>query len=358
MDKKKKVLHIVEAFGGGIFTFLVDLVNATSDEFDVTILYAIREETPANFKEYFKDNVKFIQSQYMKRDINIKNEFRAIKEVKKIIKEEKPDIIHLHSSKAGITGRMATLGKKIKVLYNPHGFSFLMKNISKMQKNFYWLIEKIISLKKGTIIACSKGEYREAKKINKKAICINNGIDINKINEETKNLKDKVVNIDELSICMVGRINYQKNPKLFNKIAEENPEKTFTWIGDGDLRKELVSNNIEIMGWKSREEVLSILNDNDIFILPSLWEGLPIALLEAMYMKKVCIVSNVIGNKDVIEDNINGFIAYEESDYTKIINSLNLGIINRITENARKDIEEEYNMENMIKSYKKIYNQK
>ena len=355
--KKKKVLHIVEAFGGGIFTFLVDLVNATNDEFDITIVYAIREETPENFEKYFKSNIKFIRSKYLKREINIKNEFKAIKEVRQIIENEKPDIVHLHSSKAGITGRMAVKGKKIKVLYNPHGFSFLMKNISKLQKSFYWLVEKVISLKKGTIIACSKGEYREAKKINKKSMCINNGIDIKKIDEETKILKEKTVNIDNLKICMIGRINYQKNPKLFNRIAEENKEKKFTWIGDGDLRKELISDNIEVTGWKNREEVLNILNNNDIFILPSLWEGLPIALLEAMYMKKVCIVSNVIGNKDVIEDNINGFIAYEENDYTKIINSLNLGIIKRITENARRDIEEKYNMQNMIEAYKKIYNE-
>lgn len=353
---KKKVLHIVEAFGGGVFTFLVDLVNATSDEFDITILYSTRKETPENFEKYFKNNIKFIQSKYLKREINIKNEFKAIKEVRRIIESEKPDIVHLHSSKAGIIGRMAVRGKKVKVLYNPHGFSFLMKNISKSKKIFYWFVEKIISLKKGTIIACSKGEYRKAIKVNKKAICINNGIDINKIDEETKNLTEKIVDIDKLRICMVGRINYQKNPKLFNQIAAENPEKNFTWIGDGDLKKELTSSNIEVTGWKNREEVLNILNNNDIFVLPSLWEGLPIALLEAMYMKKVCIVSNVIGNKDVIKDNINGFIAYEESDYTKIINSLNLKIIKRITENAKNDIKEEYNVKNMIESYKKIYN--
>lgn len=105
----------------------------------------------------------------------------------------------------------------------------------------------------------------------------------------------------------MGRIGFQKNPKMFNEIAKSLPELEFTWIGDGELRKELTSPNITITGWKERKEVLKILNDNDIFILLSLWEGLPISLLEAMYMKKVCIVSDVIGNRDVTENGKDGF---------------------------------------------------
>ena len=106
---------------------------------------------------------------------------------------------------------------------------------------------------------------------------------------------------------------------MFNEIAEKFPEIQFTWIGDGDLKNELISTNIKITGWKERKEVLKILNDNDIFILTSLWEGLPLSLLEAMYMKKICIVSDVIGNRDVIKNGKNGFIIKNSQDLEKII---------------------------------------
>lgn len=354
--KKKKIVHIVEAFGGGIFTFLVDLVNGTSDEFDITIIYALREQTPENFKKYFSKKVKFVQSKFLERQINIKNDLKAVKEVKKIIDEEKPDVIHMHSSKAGIIGRLAAKRKKIKLLYNPHGFSFLMSNISKTKRVFYWLVEKIASLKKCTIIACSYGELEHAKKITKNSICINNGLDIIKLNQEILKEEMKHPDIKNLKICTVGRINHQKNPELFNKIAENNVNRSFTWIGDGELKSELKSSNIKITGWKTRDEVIKLINDNDIFLLPSLWEGLPIALLEALYMKKICIVSNIIGNRDVIKDGVNGYVANNEEDYTRIIDSLDIEKINNITIEAQKDIIDNYNMESTIKQYKEIYN--
>ena len=178
--KKKKILHIVEAFGGGIFSILCDLCNETSKNYDIIIAYSLRAETPKNFKEYFSTNIKFIEVENLSRSINAKKDIKALKRIKKIIKEEKPDIIHLHSSKAGILGRLAISGKKVRMFYNPHGFSFLKKDDSIIKRAVYWTIEKITAIvnKKCTIVACSYGEYGQAKKLNKNAIWINNGVNI------------------------------------------------------------------------------------------------------------------------------------------------------------------------------------
>ena len=159
-----------------------------------------------------------------------------------------------------------------------------------------------------------------------------------------------------MKICTVGRIGFQKNPKLFNEIAQEFPDLQFTWIGDGELRSELTSKNINITGWLERKEVLKELNKNDIFILPSLWEGLPISLLEAMYMKKICIVSDVIGNRDVIQHKTNGFILHSVDDIKEIIESIKVKEeAYRIIENAYKNVLSEYNVQLMVNDYKKIY---
>ena len=356
MEKqKKKVLHLVESFGSGVFTFLVDLVNSTDKQFDITIAYGVRDETISNFRDYFSDKVKFIEVKNFTRSINPKKDIKAIKEVKKIVKQVEPDIVHMHSSKAGAIGRIAISAKNRKLIYNPHGFSFLKQDDSKLKRFIYKAIEKMLTYRKCTIVGCSQGEYEEAKKLSKNAICINNGINIQKLEDEIKGLKPKEIDYNNLKICTSGRIGYQKNPELFNKIAEKLPNIQFTWIGEGELRDKLTASNISITGWKERKEVLQILNDNDIFILTSLWEGLPLSLLEAMYMKKICIVSDVIGNRDVIKDGVNGFIAEDLEGYIKKIKNTENLKIDKIIVNEYNDINDKFNLERMIISYVNEY---
>lgn len=160
-----------------------------------------------------------------------------------------------------------------------------------------------------------------------------------------------------MKVCTIGRIGFQKNPKMFNEIAEQFPDIEFTWIGEGELRNELTSKNISITGWLERKDVLKELNKNDIFILPSLWEGLPISLLEAMYMKKICIVSNVIGNRDVINDYVDGFIVTKLNEYINIILNIKNKKIktNEIINNAFNNVINDFSINNMKENYKKIY---
>ena len=358
---KKKILHLVEAFGGGVFTFLVELANATCEDYDVVIAYSKRKQTPENFKGYFNEKVRFIEVKNFTRSIGAKD-LKACKEVKKIIKKENPDIVHMHSSKAGIIGRLVISSKNRKLFYTPHGYSFLKQDDSKLKRFIYKSIEKVTAMyrRKCTIVACSEGEYKESLKLNKNSTYVNNGVNVKEIDKIVKYNKIKDIDTKQLKICTVGRIGFQKNPELFNKIAEEFPNINFTWIGDGELKEKLTSKNIKVTGWAKREEVLKQVAENDIFILPSLWEGLPIALLEAMYLKKICIVSNVIGNRDVIKNGENGFICDSLEDYKNVISKIieNKEQLEQIKARAQKDILESYNTKTMSESYKKVYTEK
>lgn len=354
----KKVLFIVEAMGGGVFTYIVDMANALSQKYDVYVAYGLRKQTPDDYKDYFDSSVHLIHVKNFTRQINFQRDIKAFFEIRKIKQEVNPDIIHLHSSKAGVLGRIAFLNdNSSSIFYTPHGYSFLMqnKNISKAKRKFFYYLEKICSNLKGTTIACSYGEYLEAKKLSNSVAYVNNGINMKEIDTLLTNRKSKKDKY--LVIGTLGRISDQKNPWLFNKIAKKFPNIKFKWIGDGKLRKVLDAPNISITGWLSRKKAINELMDTDIFMLTSLWEGLPLSLLEAMYLRKICIVSNVVGNKDVIINGKNGFICSNDKDYLNVINKIINGEVNEkaIKEDALKDIMENYNTEIMAEKYIKLY---
>lgn len=351
-----KIMHIVEGFGGGVYSFLVDLCNSLANSDEIIIVYNKREQTPDTFLNEFSSKIKMINLP-MKREVNIISDINAIIKINKILKNEKPDIIHLHSSKAGVLGRLSSkiCGYKSKqVLYNPHGYAFLQENISRKKRIFYFVIEKIMAQIQGINIAVSKGEYEESLKLTKKCMRIDNAINSNDLD---KLIKSKSLN-KEITIGTIGRIMYQKNPTIFNEIAKEFPHIKFIWIGDGDLRSELTAPNIKITGWKNRSEAIGLMNDIDIYIQTSRWEGLPIALLEGMYMKKAVIVSNVIGNKDVVENGVNGFIANNLEEYKKYINSLleDERLFKEISDRAREYIVKNHLINDMLIKYRELYN--
>lgn len=350
--KRKKVLHIVEAFGGGVYTFLVPLMNTTCKEFDTTIAYALRPQTPANFKDEINSKIHMIEGKNFTRSLNPVKDIKTFFEIKKIVKVVQPDIIHLHSSKSGFIGRMAINCKKYTVFYTPHGYSFLKMDDSALKRKIYYLIEKIGALTHCTTVAVSKGEYETALKLSNRATYINNGITIN-----PDAPKPEMVNTHTPHICTVGRICYQKNPEVFNKLAMLLPHINFTWIGDGEMRETITAPNITVTGWIPREEAVLELKKADIFLLPSLWEGLPISLLEAMYAGKPVIVNPVIGNKDVVRHGINGFFAKTPEEYATIINDIidQKYDIKKITATAYDEILNEYNTDVMSNKYAKLY---
>lgn len=350
---KKKILHLVESFGGGVYNIVKAIAEGSCEEFDVTIAFAWRPQTPPGFKEEMNPRVHLLELKNFEREINLVKDCKAFVETKEIIKIMKPDIVHLHSSKAGILGRMAIDCKKIPVLYTPHGYSFEKKDENKWKRYFYRSLEKWAAKQGGMTVACSEGEKRIAEEITKRVIFINNGINISQCPVP----KAREFHEKSFRICTIGRICAQKNPTSFNELAKAFPEYTFTWIGDGELRECLTEPNISITGWQLPEKTLELLNENDIFVLPSLWEGLAVSLLEAMYLKCVCVASNIPGTKEVILHEKNGFLFNNIQECIAVIHKIidNKYPIKEITEQAHRDVKAHYTVENMNRCYTKLY---
>ena len=220
-----------------------------------------------------------------------------------------------------------------------------------MKRRVFKLIESVCAKRNCTTISCSVGEHQESLKLTKRATYVNNGINMAELQE----IIDKTEKVEHsFTVYTLGRICYQKNPTLFNEIAESLPDVKFVWIGDGELRDQLTSENIEITGWADRSTAIRYAVNADVFLLPSRWEGLPISLLESMYMKKACVVSNVIGNRDVIHNGENGFVCTKVEDFVKAIEECQ-GEVEKLTEHAYQDILKMYNTKVMAEQYRKKY---
>lgn len=352
MDNKR-LLFVVEAMGGGVFTYIVDLANALADTYEIFIAYATRKQTPEDFESYFDKRIHLIRVQNFTRSVDFVKDIKAFWEIKRIAEYVQPDFIHLHSSKAGALGRWAFNGHKIPLFYTPHGYSFLMLNHSRAKRTIYRLIETMSAKRYCTTVSCSEGEHQETLKLTKRALYIDNGINT----AELQQLIDSVDRMEkhEFTVFTLGRICGQKNPELFNAIAYKMPDVCFLWIGDGEMRNVLTAPNIEITGWVDRKRALQRSLSADVFVLTSLWEGLPISLLEAMYMKKLCVVNDTIGSRDVIQNRVNGYVCRDVGEFAAAIKSYRDNGTAEIMERARADIETKYNTDVMADKYRRLY---
>lgn len=354
-----RIVHIVESFGGGVYSYFKDLALFMSQQknIETIIIYSNRRKEVSEEQIYndFPKNIKLI-SVDMERELKPFKDLQSTFKIRKLLKDIKPDVVHLHSSKAGVIGRWATtlIGKRNHVYYTPHGYSFLRLDISPLKRKMFYGIEKLTQLVfGGTTIACGDTEYKIAKKIGKSTL-VRNGIDIKNI---TKHYKIKTSKNTKLTIGIVGRIVFPRAPWLFNEIANKFPIYDFVWIGDGELNHLLTAKNIKITGWcTSQEEIFAHLNNLDIYIQTSLWEGLPIAVLEAMAFKKPIIATNVIGNKDIVKQQFNGFLFNDIKELHEIFTKLeDINAINELGKNAQLDILEYYNMEKNFNHLLSIY---
>lgn len=351
----KKVLMVCEAFGGGVFTYVSQLCNDMVDEFEVYLAYAIRPQTPKNYKDFLDNRVQLIEMKHVgvKDLFSVKNDIEAIQELRKIEKEVEPDIIHLHSSVAGGLGRLAYKTRKGRtVLYTPHGYAHILMGPGK--KSFiYKTAEKILG-NRAITLTCCQSEDDEAKKFSKETAYIETGVNLSDLSASLDGIE--AVKNEKFTVFTLGRACTQKQPALFNRIAELVPDARFVWIGGGELEYELTAPNIEVTGWKPRKEALAMAKGADAFILCSLGEAISMSLIENMYIKKLILVSNTMGNKSVIIDGVNGYVCNTAEEYAERIKAAMKDFPESLPERAYSDVYTIYNTKVMKEKYIKYYN--
>lgn len=353
------VAHVVEPFSSGVTSSIIHLCEGLPD-LDHSVIHGTRtsQDNLDAVRSRFPIKTQFYLWKHSGREIALFTDLKATINLYKTLKILRPDVVHLHSSKAGVIGRLVTKLLKIQnVIYTPHSAPFLRTDVNKITLNFYVAIEKIMARLHGKIICCSNSENLAYKKLGISTTYINNGIKLNKTTDFSSK-EDRTIRIGCAAL-----ITTQKNPALFNQIAEyfENKKRIlFFWIGDGEQRNKLSSKNIEVTGWQDQISSQQMLSQLDIYLSSSSWEGLPYAVLEAMNYSTCLVLNNCVGNQDLVEEDFNGFLFSSANEAIDKINHLidQPEKINSMGQASKIKCSREFDYRQMCEKYLKYYSNK
>lgn len=351
-----KILHVGEYVNGGVATYLRTLLSGLQKYDDVENYLLISEYKS---QQGWEDITKKVF--YYKYKRSISNIFSAIKQIHAVIKDVNPDIIHAHSTWAGLFVRLPYLFKKrkAKIIYQSHGWAFLM-DTSNYKKNIYALVEKILSIPTDKIINISNYEQNQAVKygLNKnKMVMIYNGVE-DKINKS--NLKLNWDN-NKINLLFVGRLDKQKGLDLFldvyDKMKLENIH--LYVIGTSVLDDNLPNNTkyVTYLGWVDNKDIDVYYQSCDAVIMPSRWEGFGLVAIEAMKNSKAVIASNRGALPELIREDFTGYIFNIDDGISLKNRLLNLDKekINILGKNARNVYLQKFVDKIFINKMYKIY---
>lgn len=320
-------------------------------------------------KETLKMGADFYSNQYLSNKPNPFEIFKAIKKIKEVVADFKPDLISCHSTAAGFLGRL-TIRNKIPTIFTAHGWAFT-EGAPFLRKVILLLAEKLAGCYCKKIICVSDFDRNLVLKYKiaspDKITVIHNGVEMTQINADIKQ-KDAE---KSLKIVFVGRLTQPKDPllllKSFNSLSSKLRNKAqISIIGEGPRRKDLekfikgnkLEGKIKLLGSISREKVFEVLKKSDIFVLPSNYEGFPYTILEAMSCGLSVIASNVGGVSEIVDENCGMLIKRGDKEgLKKVLEKLieNPSLLLKLGENAKKRVKEEFSLGKMLEKTKEVY---
>lgn len=310
-----------------------------------------RRSIDSTIKEAEKKGLEPIPIASLVRRIDLARDLSTFFSLWRLVIREKPAIVHTHTSKAGILGRCAAkLAGVPTIVHTPHGHVFY-GHFGPLASRFFLLVEKILAFITDRMIALTESEredyIRFAVSNPNKIITIHSGVEVDHYMKAEVNVeeKKKTLGIDP-KVLVVGTVGWLlpiKGPiyllRAMERVWLNHPEIQLIFVGKGDLENELrkkasqigVTKKVKFLGW--RDDIPEIMHILDVFVLPSLNEGMGRVLIEAMAAGKPIIASNVGGIPDLVIQGQNGLLVP-----AKDIKALAEGI-EYLLENQRERIE-------------------
>jgi len=270
--------------------------------------------------------VAFFQVPSLVREIRPLKDCRALLKLTTILRKLRPTVVHTHSSKAGILGRMAAqLAGVPIVIHSIHGYG-LTPVQNPLVRRMLLGLERLVSKKTTRFFSVSDANRRQGIAwglfSSDRCAVIRSGVDFEALRRTPvdKLSKKRELGLDPARpvVGVVAPMKPQKAPLDFVGVAalvrQTNPDAQFVMVGDGELRPAVerertrlgLNQLLHLLGW--RRDVAEILRCMDVFVLTSLWEGLPRVYLEALALGVPVVGTRVDGAEEVVKDGVNGFL--------------------------------------------------
>lgn len=323
-SQRIKVLHLITRLivGGAQDNTLLTVEKHNRDRYEVHL--ASNPDAP------WHNRAKHVADQFhalpaLENPLNPIQDIQALSQILSLLRRERFDIVHTHSSKAGILGRIAArLMGNCMVVHTIHGFAF-HDFMPTWKQQYYILLERAVRSCTDFFITVCEQNRKQALALGllreKQSQAIYSGIDFTRL--------DQPCNIQKIRhqfsipdgwqvIGMVGRLDTQKAPhfliEAFEKVSQVQPKTLLFLVGEGELRAQLeaqaaqlgLAKTVKFLG--SRNDVPDILKVIDIFALSSLWEGLGRAMTEAMLIGKPVVVPDIYGIPEIVHHQKTGLL--------------------------------------------------
>ena len=346
-----KILQVItQSELGGAQTVVVQLANNLSKEHDVVL---VAGQGDGKMWDMVNDKVVRESCPHLQRSISLKNDFLAAIELRRLYKKYNPDIIHLHSSKAGTLGRIVFPSKKI--VYTVHGFDSIRLAFRK-----FLPIEKCLQYFCKAVVGVSKYDEMNliSEGIKNNVSTVYNGIYV----PNCSNISDReVFNEGKKIILAIARVFPQKKTDLFIDVARLLPQYNFVWIGNQREVTEFgeLPENCHFLG--NIPNAGAFCSKADLLMLPSNYEGLPMVILEAMSFGKPVVASNVGGISEIVRNDINGYAIENNAQlFAEKIQYIleNKGVYSKFSQNAFDLFCDKLTVDKMVQGYLDIYNKR
>lgn len=302
-------------------------------------------------------------------------DIRVWKAVKQLMRKEQIDVVHVHGTRANTNVLWAARSLKLPVIYTIHGWSF-HDELPPLKKLARIAAEKIITLNTNLNVTVSDANQETGRKALGafRSTVVKNGVNLDKFNANATYVDVKTaygIPPDHLVVGYIVRMTGQKDPlgmlMAFARICELHANVTLLMVGEGDLKAAAVQLATDlgiahrVVFDNFRTDVPAVLNAVDIYCLPSLWEGFPIGVLEAMAMGKAVIASDVDGTKEAIQHEETGLLVPPRN-----ISALVLAISRLLVDkalrkglqiNAQRSIATNFDAKQMTRKIEKLYQQ-
>ena len=368
-----KILHLITRMDGGgsaVNTLITSQEQAKAGH-DVSLVFGASEESAMSVMEQtkvdegiqqFEDlggHVQVLHS--LKREVGMHDK-QAIKDIRALALDDF-DIVHTHTSKAGALGRLAAKGSKAKVVHTPHGHIF-HGYFSALKTKVFLKVERYLAKKTDVLIALTQAERDDHLQLGvgkaEQWKVVPSGVDVSRIKEY---MWENPVSMERKTwdVVSVGRLvpikGMERLIKAWAIVVKTYPDAKLALVGDGEEKRNLerlasslnLVSHIEFLGWT---DPLPQLAKAKVFALLSHNEGMGRVVVEAMAAGLPCVVSDVCGLKELVDDSVGQVVDAENAQ--EVANALMMNW-SRGTRNAARERAEAYSITAMMQGLDDIY---